>query len=666
MFKYSKLIKKLSIVLGCLALASLIMFAKPTTARAYVDNMDNTKEPKRAADSFAQNECGPRDVSWGVGVSVEIKLFDENGNFQGYASNYTFSAQAVGTGIIRVGSRPEEGPATTGQAFYNAQFTMDGGNVSNCGKDGGGFERHPYVIDSEFYNDGTNGEHPLYGADQVMLDCLYAPGQTTNFLFKGVRINQPGWEGGEFVNPFNNNADRNGWLLSSAQDLNDGVFSIIFEFHRYPPGLKGNMLVSKHLLSSPTQLVDANSSVGQTSVTLNGNGIGPISQTGNQAFYNQIPATSQPYNITMSQPPDFKLVKYSYRGANGVVDMADINSNLLDGIYLPGNGTANVDLYYVPNPQNPTFYPWLQTKKGDVSSQGSITGQNLGVGDALVPPLGARHTDATNRYLSSSAGSSSESSFAITAGAGGKNFCSNNLYTLGTNQNADGKICNLATYVSRLIKVGDMRSAINNSWNSNGAGSGGSCAPYKTANVASYVNSDISLGCTNGAGIQKVSSDFNFISQNPPRTIINGRGTLWVTGKLTISDDIVYGYPASVSLQNLPNFVIFVDGNVEIDASVRQIDAVIIATGTINTCLQRDSSCNQSLVANGLWASFGETPINFARRSFNQGNPNASPAEILFLTGQTIIMPPPGLDEKDGDINNQLQINSGELPPRLK
>ena len=144
---------------------------------------------------------------------------------------------------------------------------------------------------------------------------------------------------------------------------------------------------------------------------------------------------------------------------------------------------------------------------------------------------------------------------------------------------------------------------------------------------------------------------------------MQGRGTVWVTGDLTINKNITYGATTN-DPKTTPNLVIFVEGEVKIDGGVTQIDAAIISMKTISTCTQSGTTgpaCSSALVINGFLASGGK--IDFARRYFNQATP--SPAELINLTGQSTTFPAPGLDRTDIDVTSKLQINGGEFAPRL-
>lgn len=341
---------------------------------------------------------------------------------------------------------------------------------------------------------------------------------------------------------------------------------------------------------------------------------------------------------------------------------------------IPGNQTKVPDGYMIDEKGNCVqkpipYYPWLQTLKGDVTSLGSVTGQVIGDINAPGEKLGARHADPNNKPATGTL-ENPEAEYVIASvisgssgGQLGTNFCSKNLFTLGQNL-SERKNCTTGGYTSSDSDISKLESSITSTWGQNGAGSGTSCSPYNTASVSlASVNTDISLGCANG-GMQKASG--GTLTLNSP---ISGRGTLWVDGDLTISSNINY-LQALIGIQpfQMSNLAIFVKGNINIDQSVTNIDASLVATGSINTCAQESNTasniCSNPLTIRGYLASQGMN--SFARRFYNSSLPNINPAEKLILTGQSYAFPPPGFSRSDSDTASQLQINTGEFAPRIK
>ncbi len=331
----------------------------------------------------------------------------------------------------------------------------------------------------------------------------------------------------------------------------------------------------------------------------------------------------------------------------------------------------------------PKYYPWVQTQKGDVTSLGAILGQEVG---ALSNPTafeGGRHGNVGNKNTPFTGGpdplstnQNPESYFVVAQGSndGGatNDFCSAHLYTLSSSQNINKESCGLENnYPMSGVNFEDLKSTLKSTWDQNGAGNNVTCTPYRTRELgenglSSVLTGNVSLGCSNG-GIQFKNGAYNLAAFFASEINVSGRGTLWVKGPLTISSDIKYTYPAGpIEPRSLPNFAIFVEGDVVINQNVNQIDAMIVATGKITTCAQEAGgvqTCKNRLRVNGLVASGDK--ISFARRWYDKNNPNVNSAENIVLTGQSIILPPPGLDRRDAPNASSLQINSGELAPRL-
>ena len=132
-------------------------------------------------------------------------------------------------------------------------------------------------------------------------------------------------------------------------------------------------------------------------------------------------------------------------------------------------------------------------------------------------------------------------------------------------------------------------------------------------------------------------------------TIVRRSGDLEIVGDIKLNSSTQYS-----SIYHLPQVIIFVDGNVNISSNVQQIDAWIIATGTINTCREFTSgvtqaealnynvrgTCTNQLVFNGpiiaknilLNRSFGSDPI-IARQHTDafgaETSDRQTPAEIF-------------------------------------
>jgi hypothetical protein len=196
--------------------------------------------------------------------------------------------------------------------------------------------------------------------------------------------------------------------------------------------------------------------------------------------------------------------------------------------------------------------------------------------------------------------------------------------------------------------------------------SGAAVGTDVTATTGAVFFNSVDIGCPAG-GIRKIDGNATIASSVNPK-IVTGRGTVWVTGSLTIDRDIIYG-AATNDPKTTPNLVIFVEEDVKIGEGVKRIDASIISMGSISTCNQSTVStraCENKLVINGFLAS-DKQKINFARRYYATPYATAtpSPAELINLTSQSTTFPAPGLDRTDIDVTSKLQINGGEFAPRL-
>jgi len=360
---------------------------------------------------------------------------------------------------------------------------------------------------------------------------------------------------------------------------------------------------------------------------------------------------------------------------------------------LSNNGTCSITTkvwnqdttwvywYLEKIPQPIEYYPWLQTKNGDVTSannstdNGKITGQKIGSATDSNFRRGARRAGT-----GTIAATVAESSFVVTATDAGDYFCAQERFVLGKSladrDNLDDGSCKTGGYTPSPVNFDKVKASVSKAYADNGNGvpvaatQPNKCNPkYATTAVATAasLSTTFGLGCPTG-GIQKIGVQADTVTLSSALTV-NGRGTLWIPGKLIINNDIKYGTSTTNDPKTTPNLVIFVEGDVEIAPNVLQIDASIISMKTISTCSQSTVStraCENKLVINGFLAGGGK--INFARRYYAEPYATAtpSPAELINLTSQSTTFPAPGLDRTDTDVTSKLQINSGELAPRLR
>lgn len=299
----------------------------------------------------------------------------------------------------------------------------------------------------------------------------------------------------------------------------------------------------------------------------------------------------------------------------------------------------------------PVFYPWLQTKFGDVSAVELVSGQKYN-------QPGSREATYSEK----------EATNVIMATTGDQQFCSVNLYALGTSPKAYREQCKNGHYTEDQ-RFGDIDTAINNAWNQNGAGSSPGCNPrYGTQKLTGSTKVGTNLSsCANGT-IYQVNSGASLSSLLAGQPS-QGRATIWVKGNLTVDRTVIYNYAASYAKpEDIPNLAIYVEGEVIIQSSINQLDAAIISTGKIKTCGSDYSTtasaltCGSQLVVHGyLFANGG---YQFGRNYYVEASPNTNPAEKIVLTGQSIAFPPPGLDKASLG-NNDLKITE-EDNPRVK
>lgn len=139
---------------------------------------------------------------------------------------------------------------------------------------------------------------------------------------------------------------------------------------------------------------------------------------------------------------------------------------------------------------------------------------------------------------------------------------------------------------------------------------------------------------------------------------LNGTMIYNATGDVTITGNITTNPGPYRSIYDLPQVVLFVDGNVNIESSVTEIDAWIIATGMINTCSSfvdgkttadtvglSGDTCTKQLIFNGpvmaerikLNRSFGSDPLVSRYGILGDHSERYSPGEIFNLRADTYL-----------------------------
>lgn len=148
------------------------------------------------------------------------------------------------------------------------------------------------------------------------------------------------------------------------------------------------------------------------------------------------------------------------------------------------------------------------------------------------------------------------------------------------------------------------------------------------------------------------------------------------TGSINIDRDIIYPTQNYSNIYQLPQNVIFVDGDITIEPGVRRVDAWIIATGNINTCTtrennkstatiavnyNRDTTCDQQLVFNGPVMA-GSVSLNRTYGSDPKtGSDRYVPAEIFNLSAGTYLWAYAQAGRYD---SSYTEAYSRELAPR--
>lgn len=630
------------------------------------------------AEATKPQSCNPTPSSWGTSVSVAVELIDKNGTSKGFAEDFTFLTR-------------------TYQPWYSdySDAGLPGGVVQYPGSKGTVLPNEQRHISKELDANNTNTIE-CFGinyfkfdvadaSDFYALDCYYNPGQFpgyngVGFEFSGVAVRDVNIDGDWTTGVFEKAEFVEGNVGADGlnSDLNKSSYTIILKYKRIDSAkIKAGKYIPSTHVADGNYSTDAN--LNNSPISIGGSGSPTVTRRGATSTVN-VPVP-EPAFTQIDTPAGYKLVCVSVDRQRGTAQPTverpkDCNSppNRVENLVGANGDTIYVNYFYDPDPISVSYFPWLQTVKGDVETAGELEGQRIGVLSAPNENRGARHGNPGSLNTPNS-----EAEYVIAAAANGsKSFCSLNEYTLGTNQANIRSSCAVNKYDISKISFDDINTTISDSFKRNGSGNGAAasaCKPYNTKIIgagsggSAEINvNDLNNGCVNGA-IYKKDGDMILVDPTPGdgKIDINGRGTVWVNGKLTINTNINYVVLSSaVAANRYPNMAIFVNGDVEIDQTVERIDAIIIATGKIKTCSQSAETgvaCERRLIVNGYLASDGVN--DFGRRFINVAIPNNNSAELIKLTGQSILFPPPGLGKQDSEVASQLQFNLGELPPRL-
>ena len=310
-------------------------------------------------------------------------------------------------------------------------------------------------------------------------------------------------------------------------------------------------------------------------------------------------------------------------------------------------------------------YPWLQTTQGNVVANGKISG-NI-ASDTLV---GNRATTSTTK----------EAEFLIISKVGGGGpFCSNKNYIL-TNASATGGDCGNGSGYSVLNVDSVAASAagaddkvvagVKDAYNELNTACRGTTANSSdfvtTTNTTIYpLLNKTATDCPNGVIIKYTNGAAAATTYLESITVVRGRVTILVENNLVLSDDPIYGSAGYANPKDAPNLAFVVKGNIGVASGITKVDASLYATGTISTCQYSNTNLcpalSSQLVVNGFMSA--QQGFRFGR-VFTNGSRDA--AEVIKLTLQSVVYPPPGIDYGSvikGD--SSVKIDSSEYPPRF-
>ncbi len=137
-----------------------------------------------------------------------------------------------------------------------------------------------------------------------------------------------------------------------------------------------------------------------------------------------------------------------------------------------------------------------------------------------------------------------------------------------------------------------------------------------------------------------------------------------VSGTVTISGDIQQSDSSISKLEDIPQVMILAQ-NINIKAGVGQVDAWLVATGTVNTCSDQPgttvTSCDGQLVINGPVMAGS---LNLKRTYGAEGSDKDAPAEIINLRPDAYLWMYGGMGKLGSNIAVETtQIT--EVPPRF-
>lgn len=323
----------------------------------------------------------------------------------------------------------------------------------------------------------------------------------------------------------------------------------------------------------------------------------------------------------------------------------------------------NKSIAFGPNSQckvDNWYFPWLQTKQGNVVAYGKIQGQKTSNGSDFIAARLNLSKDKEAEFL------------IISSVADGGPFCSTYDYILTNTSATSGNCSNGKGYdfnssglgidnvnADRVIDGIKQAFADNNS-----ASNSLECNDKRVSAVkVSSIVGNISTECQGGVIYSLNSSNLGSI------TINKGRVTIFVNNDLYINQNINYGLDSFSNPLQAPNLAIVVNGNINISSNVSSINAALYSAGKINTCadssgtIENTQACSvNQLKINGILSS--KKGYNFTRSYVDLSQ--RLPAELISLSSQSVLFPPPGIESRYFyNDTSKYDLDSAEYNPRF-
>ncbi len=377
-----------------------------------------------------------------------------------------------------------------------------------------------------------------------------------------------------------------------------------------------------------------------------------------------------------------------------------------------------------------TYAPWLRVQNGMVAAVDKVVGQS-------ETARGVRDASGTGQAINL------EATSVIVSAVSTDNFCSTNAYNFARTSaglsftTGNGGVVTGCSSDGYAFKVSSVFSGASDAFYETVERQRQTGGQYSGAPNPAQTNTRYKDG-----GSINSSGDIAMIDGCPTiyhltgntldaRKITKGRVAILVDGDLTITGDVRADYANAIggglslapvlsgtdtsamistqnaSLNTLPSLGIIAKGNITIDKSVGQLDAMVYAGGKINTCSAyaddtttgvKDAATAQQcakrlVVRGGLYAkggfTFGRNWYDAVRIGRQMGNNSASPwtnanfdyaalgaeapqgiytggpAEDILGSGFGLFVPPPGFEDFNSAGFNAPVYQSGNFQPRF-